>query len=38
LLEKEALDLKDIINIIGERPYPMPNAVTDYLNKSVTEP
>ena len=33
LLKKETLDLLDIINCIGERPFGMPDSLKDYLEE-----
>jgi hypothetical protein len=38
LIQKEALDLKEIVKIIGERPYPLPLSVAEYLNQTLSEP
>lgn len=33
LLEKETLDLLDIISIIGERPFPLSDSMKDYMKE-----
>jgi hypothetical protein len=33
LLKKETLDLLDIISCIGDRPYPLPDSIKDYLEE-----
>ncbi len=36
LLEKETLDLMDIIDILGHRPFPLAESLTDYLKEIET--
>ncbi len=33
LLEKETIDITDIIHLIGERPYKLPDSIKDYLKE-----
>jgi hypothetical protein len=33
LLEQETLDLIDIIGVLGERQFPLPPSITDYLEE-----
>ena len=33
LLEKETLDLIDIIEVLGDRKFPFPDSINDYLNE-----
>ena len=33
LLDKETLDLLDIIEVLGNRKYPLPDSINDYLNE-----
>lgn len=33
LLEKETIDITDIIELIGDRPYKMPDSIMDYLKE-----
>ncbi len=33
LLEKETLDLLDIVRILGERPFPMTESIKDYMRE-----
>jgi hypothetical protein len=33
LLEKETLDLLDIVRILGERPFPMTESIKDYMKE-----
>jgi AFG3 family protein len=33
LLEKETLDLLDIIDVLGERTFPLPDSITEYLDE-----
>jgi AFG3 family protein len=33
LLEKETLDLLDIVSILGERPFPMTESIKDYMKE-----
>ena len=33
LLKKETLDLVDIIGCLGDRPFPLPDSIKDYLNE-----
>jgi len=33
LLKKETLDLDEIIQCLGDRPYPMPSSIKDYLDE-----
>lgn len=33
LLEKETLDLLDIVSILGERPFPMTDSIKDYMKE-----
>lgn len=33
LLEKETLDILEIIDILGKRPYPLPENIEHYINE-----